>query len=324
MILDKSFQYPKIKGIFTRKNIMSQVILKQTAKKINLSVASNIMKQINSKLGGDSVRMKMPSFVADDKVMVIGIDVCHAGKKSVVGFTASKNASLTQYYSDIIIQPKFQEIVKKDLDRCLSSSIDAFQKENNGELPGRIFIFRDGVGEGMRDQIIDNEVKQFKESLKTIYKQGGIPPITLVVVNKRINQRMFVKGSDGKNIENPPPGSIIDSKLVENQTGNTCFDFFLVPQQTTQGCVTPTHFFVAMNESADVSKQDIEDLSYTLCYMYSNWSGSIKVPAPCQYAHKIAEYHYSFDQNHQIKKTGKVDLKQLCYNKDFLENFYYL
>ena len=58
--------------------------------------------------------------------------------------------------------------------------------------------------------------------------------------------------------------------------------------------------------------------------MYSNWSGSIKVPAPCQYAHKIAEYHYSFDQNHQIKKTGKVDLKQLCYNKDFLENFYYL
>ena len=103
MILDKRHDYPKIKSIFTRKNIMSQVILKQTAKRINLSVASNIMKQINSKLGGDSVRMKMPDFVAKDKVMVIGIDVCHAGKKSVVGFTASKNASLTQYYSDIII-----------------------------------------------------------------------------------------------------------------------------------------------------------------------------------------------------------------------------
>lgn len=82
---------------------MSQVITKQTAKKINLSVASNAMKQINSKLGGDSVRMKLPQFMQKEKVMVIGIDVCHAGKKSVVGFAASKNASCTQYYSDIII-----------------------------------------------------------------------------------------------------------------------------------------------------------------------------------------------------------------------------
>jgi hypothetical protein len=178
--------------------------------------------------------MKMPGFVAKDRVMVIGIDVCHAGKKSVVGFTASKNDSLTQYYSDIIIQPKFQEIVKKDLDRCLINSLDAFKSENGGELPGRIMIFRDGVGEGMRDQIIEKEIKQFKESLKPLYnKVTGIPPITLVVVNKRINQRMFVKGPDGRTIENPPPGSIIDSNLVENQTGNTCFDFFLVPQQTT-------------------------------------------------------------------------------------------
>jgi len=95
MILDKPRDYPKIKSIFTRKDIMSQVILKMNARKMNLSVASNVMKQINSKIGGDSVRMKMPAFVEQKKVMVIGIDVCHAGKKSVVGFAASKNLSLT-------------------------------------------------------------------------------------------------------------------------------------------------------------------------------------------------------------------------------------
>jgi len=65
------------------------------------------MKQINSKLGGDSIRIKFPEFMSKEKVMVIGIDVCHAGKKSVVGFCASTNASCTQYYSDIIIQPKY-------------------------------------------------------------------------------------------------------------------------------------------------------------------------------------------------------------------------
>ena len=133
---------------------------------------------------------------------------------------------------------------------------------------------------------------------------------------------MFVEGRNGQ-VENPPPGSIIDSHLVENQSENKCFDFFLVPQQTTQGCVTPTHFFVSLNESLDISKQDVENLTYCLCYMYSNWSGSIKVPAPCQYAHKIAEYHHSFDAS-LIKKAAKIDLKQLCYNEEFLKNFYYL
>lgn len=151
MVLDRRNDYPAIKKIFTRMGIMSQVVLKFTAKKINLSVASNIMKQINSKVGGESVRMKMPSFMNTERVMVIGIDVCHAGKKSVVGFCASKNRSQTLYYSDIIIQPKNQEVVKKDLDRCMINAIQSFSNENQGNLPTKIIIYRDGVGEGQRD-----------------------------------------------------------------------------------------------------------------------------------------------------------------------------
>jgi len=81
---------------------------------------------------------------------------------------------------------------------------------------------------------------------------------------------------------------------------------------------------VSLNESADISKTALENLTYGFCYMYSNWSGSIKVPAPCQYAHKIAEYHYSFDHYGMIKKQQKVDLKLLAYNEEFLNNFYYL
>lgn len=81
----------------------------------------------------------------------------------------------------------------------------------------------------MRDMVEEKEVKQFKEALKDLYnKVSGVPPITLVVVNKRINQRMFVQDRNGS-IANPPPGSIIDSGLVEHQKNNECFDFFLVP-----------------------------------------------------------------------------------------------
>ena len=106
IILDRKTDYAKYKSIFTRENVMTQVITKYIARKINLSVATNVMKQINSKMGGESIRIKYPDFMTKKKVMVIGIDVCHAGKKSVVGFVATNNESCTSAYSDIIIQPK--------------------------------------------------------------------------------------------------------------------------------------------------------------------------------------------------------------------------
>lgn len=90
--------------------------------------------------------------------MVIGIDVCHAGKKSVVGFCASVNKNCTLYYSDIIIQAKNQEIVKDDLDKCLTNAIRQFKNSNNSNMPTKIIIYRDGVGEGMRTEIIDKEI----------------------------------------------------------------------------------------------------------------------------------------------------------------------
>jgi hypothetical protein len=58
--------------------------------------------------------------------------------------------------------------------------------------------------------------------------------------------------------------------------------------------------------------------------MYSNWSGSIKVPSPCQLAHKIAEYHHNFDQHGAIKKSKNIDLASLAYNPKFLNYQYYL
>ena len=114
-----------------------------------MSVASNIMKQINSKLGGESLRIKLPSFMENSRTMIVGIDVCHASKKSMVGFVASTNIHCTSFYQDIICQPKGQEIVKKDLDRVYGSALDQFRRVS-GELPDKIVIYRDGVSHEMR------------------------------------------------------------------------------------------------------------------------------------------------------------------------------
>ena len=39
-----------------------------------------------------------------------------------------------------------------------------------------------------------------------------------------------------------------------------------------------------------------------MCHYYYNWAGPIKVPAPCMYAHKIAEHSKNID----YKKKSKL------------------
>ena len=50
----------------------------------------------------------------------------------------------------------------------------------------------------------------------------------------------------------------------------------------------PTHFYVPLNQSS-LSKTELYQLTFALCHYYFNWAGPIKVPAPCMYAHKIAD-----------------------------------
>ena len=66
---------------------------------------------MNSKQGGDLYQLQFPSILNTKRTMLIGIDVCHAGPKSIVGLSASINKEMSQYYSDFFVQPKYKEIV---------------------------------------------------------------------------------------------------------------------------------------------------------------------------------------------------------------------
>lgn len=89
---------------------------------------------------------------------------------------------------------------------------------------------------------------------------------------------------------NPPQGTYVDTGFVEqSEVINGVFDFFLVPHSVTQGAVKPTHFYVASNTS-EITKEAILNFTYALCYNYYNWADSIKIPAPCMLADKIAIY----------------------------------
>ena len=65
------------------------------------------------------------------------------------------------------------------------------------------------------------------------------------------------------------------------------YDFFLVSQSVNQGTVNPTSYNVVKDTSGLLPKH-IQALTYKLTHLYYNWPGAVRVPAPCQYAHKFA------------------------------------
>lgn len=62
--------------------------------------------------------------------MLIGIDVCHAGPRSTVGFSASINKQLSQYYSNYIVQRKGQELIKSELGTLLKDALEKYAANN--------------------------------------------------------------------------------------------------------------------------------------------------------------------------------------------------
>jgi aubergine-like protein len=208
--------------------------------------------------------------------------------------------------------------VNKELTDNLKCALKSYSERHPKKLyPDHFIIYRDGVGDGMRQQVLATEVSQFRAAISDVYnKAAKKPKITLIIVNKRITQRFFVDDGYG-NLSNPPSGCIIDSGLVERQDISGVYDFFLIPQNTTQGCVLPTHFYVAYDDST-LTKNVVEKFTFALCHYYYNWAGPIKVPAPCMYAHKIAELFMNLGENKVSTDVKTKMSKYVCESLHFL------
>ena len=68
--------------------IISQFGTRKTINRDNDRIYLNIVRQINAKLGGDLWRMSFGTEISP-KTMLVGIDVCHKGKQSIIGFVAT-------------------------------------------------------------------------------------------------------------------------------------------------------------------------------------------------------------------------------------------
>ena len=48
---------------------------------------------------------------------------------------------------------------------------------------------------------------------------------------------------------------------------------------------------------------DVQKLSYKLTHLYFNWPGTVRVPAPVQYAHKMVRFSNTFCSLHLLCRS---------------------
>lgn len=259
--------------------IPTQIITANAAGR-NLSVATKVVLQMHTKLGRAPWGVKIPL----TKLMVCGYDISKEGKTSFGAFVAALDIkeNPTKHFS-IAQEHKAQENASDAFSMFMMSALRAYKEYHKGDLPNKIIMYRDGVSEGQLEHLIASELDPLKELLRKIYKDvpEGEPRFTYIVVNKKINTRIFAKGNRG--YENPPCGTVVDNTITLPER----YDFFLVSQRTKQGTVAPTSYNV-LEDTIQLPAAKMQMITYKLCQLYYNWNGSVRVPAVCQYAKKLA------------------------------------
>ncbi|XP_052864304.1 protein argonaute-3 [Anopheles cruzii] len=245
----------------------------------NRAIIHKIILQMNCKIGGSLWGVKIPL----QGTMVCGIDTYHETKKgndSVAALVASLDSTFTRWYSRATKQ-RTKEEMSNGLCASLFMALRAYEARN-AELPGRIIIFRDGVSDNFMTVCEQYEIMQMQGAFAMVNPDYR-PKLTYIIMQKRILTRFFALNQADNTVSNPPPGTVLDHTV----TRRYLYDYFLVSQTVRQGTVTPTHFVVVRDE-CDFRPDILQRLSYKLCFLYYNWPGSVRVPACCQYAHKLA------------------------------------
>jgi aubergine-like protein len=272
------------KRLSVNKGIPSQCfVAKNLTNKGLMSIATKVVVQINAKLGGEPWTVSLPF----KNAMVVGFDAYRGGGATKLGertgigaVVSTLNATCSRYFSTVSHHKGQEELgscLASDILKCLNAYFD-----ENKQYPEKVIVYRDGVGDGQLRYVFDTETEMVKNSMHDFYLKKGFkegPKLTYIVVTKRINTRIFNVNSN----ENPGPGTIVDSTITLPER----YDFYMITAAARQGTVSPCCYNV-LYDSGDLDADKIQRFTYKMCHLYYNWSGTVAVPAPCQYAHKLA------------------------------------
>ena len=235
--------------------------------------------------------------------MVVGINIYKSKgtKGDVVAVVASMNETFSKFFSTARIF-KDQNDLESSLSLSVKKAVARFSEANGGKKPGQIIVYRDGVQTGLMKNL-ETEGVNLQREIETVYEDNEKPTTGLmfsyIVVQKRTVTRLYTQSK--KETLNPVAGTILDNTI----TLRDWFDFYLIPMNVMHGTVSPIHY-VVVHDTTDMKPDFVQKLTFAMSHMYFNWPGHIKVPAVCQYSHKLAEM--VGDHLHQIPKEELSDV----------------
>lgn len=103
------------------------------------------------------------------------------------------------------------------------------------------------------------------------------------MINSKTSERFFAK-NNGDRPQNVGAGTLISQEVVSAN-----YDFYLISQQTTRGTVVPNHYKIIYSDSK-MEEGILQEIAFSQCFNYANWTGSIKVPGVLQYAKKLSKF----------------------------------
>ncbi|KAG8037434.1 hypothetical protein G9C98_005644, partial [Cotesia typhae] len=307
--------------------ILTQCLRDLTISKIvqntDRATTANILLKINSKLDGIN-----HTFVPGIKpkclegAIIFGADVTHPSPDStnipsIAAVAASQSTDGFKYNVVIRLQPPRQEIIKH-LEEIIYNQLKIYTESNAKKKPEKIFFYRDGVSEGQFPQVMHFELQAIKNACRRFGQPNRYEPkITFFVVQKRHHIRLFptdIKNSDDQDrSKNVQAGTIVDSNI----THPSHVDFYLVSHASIQGTARPTKYRCLWDDNK-MSEDDIEILTYYLCYMFSRCTRSVSYPAPTYYAH-LAAFRARALINGQVKLMQSFQTIEVPIQMDNLE-----
>lgn len=296
--------YPQLKNYFYKKlGFITQfgVTKKLVDKKRGNSIQFNLIDQFNIKIGGENHHInfvKENLMKNEDVFLVIGLktQIERSTGKVKYCMTSSKNKFLNFINTSI----KECDNNKQQRDNLLRSmfkeAVDNLMK-NSPLPPNYIILYRKG-GNYIENiqlalderEIFINVIVELQEQIKKNKNMTMKIPFYYICCNLKSDMKFFEVGqNDSRSYANPKSGLIID----EGVTQKNKFEFYIQPQFVNQGTATPSHYQVmcAYQHSDEILKlEQLEKLTFYLCYYYFTWAGAIREPGTLKMAETALDF----------------------------------
>ncbi|ODM95895.1 Protein piwi, partial [Orchesella cincta] len=188
--------------------------------------------------------------------MFVGFDVYHGAKGSKGGsvgaMVATFSANFTKYFSttslfktnDELCETMLADLIMLCIYACfILNSAATISKRSTASFRSESSCIVT-VGEGQLKAVYNIELTKLSEGLMKMYANGGRSPplLTFIVVSKRVNTRLMMMKM---NLQNPPPGTIVDEVVTLPER----YDFLLDFLCCRQGTVSPCSYNVLQDEN---------------------------------------------------------------------------